>query len=361
MGEDVMLSPRQSATIAVCAFMVLTAATAQARVHGDVASFYSYDRATASGERFDKNALKAAHLTLPFGSIVNVVNRRNGKSVVVEINDRGPAKWTGRTIDLTRAAAKRIGMIEQGIVPVRLEVACVTRPQLNRAFLKLARLMEARAAVEPQAAQAVTAQTVTAQSVTAQSVTAQSVTAEESSEPAAFQVASAVATEITRPVAGIGNIFRTYVESLITLAGPHVRLTCPDGKPFPEPLLAVLRRAAVHFDSSVEVVSGFRPLAYNRAIYGNQCRRGRCRGDNSQHIRCMAADIRIPGVSTVDLHAWALRQSELGGVGRYRSDFIHVDIRARVHGDIVTWDWRARQRYARVARKHHHHRRYARA
>jgi len=346
-----MLSPRQSAAIAVCPFMVLTATTAQARVHGDVASFYSYDRATASGERFDKDALKAAHLTLPFGSIVKVVNRRNGKSVVVEINDRGPAKRTGRTIDLTRAAAKRIGMIKDGVVPVQLEVACVTRPQLNRAFLKLARLMEARATVEPQAAQAVTAQTVTAQPVTAA----------ESSEPAAFQVASAVATEITRPVAGIGNIFRTYVESLITLAGPHVRLTCPDGKAFPEPLLAVLRRAAVHFDSPVEVVSGFRPLAYNRAIYGNHCRRGRCRGDNSQHIRCMAADIRIPGVSTGDLHAWALRQSELGGVGRYRSDFIHVDIRARVHGDIVTWDWRARQRYARVARKHHHHRRYARA
>src|SRR5215216_2901027 len=260
-----MRLPCRRAAVAACACVALTQTAAQARTHGDVASFYSSGRLTASGERFDKTALKAAHRTMPFGSIVTVVNARNGKSVVVEINDRGPAKRTRRTIDLTREAAKRIGMINSGVVPVRLEVAQLTRSQLNRAFLKLSRLTEVRAAIEPEAARAET-------------------TGRAEDEPAPFQIASAIAGEITRPVAALGNIFKIYIESMIKPAGPHVRLTCPDGNPFPEALLVVLRRAGWDFDSEVEVVSGFRSLSYNRAIYNNRCRRGRCRGDGSQHI-----------------------------------------------------------------------------
>ena len=143
-----MLSLRQYTPVVICTLLVLTVTAAQARPHSDLASFYSSGRVTASGEKFDKAALKAAHLSLPFGSIVKVVNKRNGKSVVVEINDRGPAKWTRRTIDLTRGAARVIGMVKRGVVPVRLEVAHVTRPQLDRAFVKLARLIEAREAAE---------------------------------------------------------------------------------------------------------------------------------------------------------------------------------------------------------------------
>src|SRR6266487_4271008 len=86
--------------VTICTFMMLAATGVQARPHTDLASFYSSGRVTASGEKFEKAALKAAHLSLPFGSIVKVVNKRNGKSVVVEINDRGPAKRTRRTIDL---------------------------------------------------------------------------------------------------------------------------------------------------------------------------------------------------------------------------------------------------------------------
>ena len=126
--------------------MMLAATGVQARPHTDLASFYSSGRVTASGEKFDKAALKAAHLSLPFGSIVKVVNKRNGKSVVVEINDRGPAKRTRRTIDLTPGAARVIGMVKRGVVPVHLEVAQVTRPQLNRAFAKLTRMIEAKEA-----------------------------------------------------------------------------------------------------------------------------------------------------------------------------------------------------------------------
>jgi uncharacterized protein YcbK (DUF882 family) len=117
----------------------------------------------------------------------------------------------------------------------------------------------------------------------------------------------------------------------------------------------VLRRAAWEFDRPVEVISGYRSLIYNRAVYGNRRKgKGRYVGDASEHIRCRAADIRIAGVSPERLHAWALRQPELGGVGRYRSNFIHVDIRPRLRGRIVTWDWRGGRKLARRHHQRHH-------
>lgn len=87
------------------------------------ASYYADSLAgnpTASGERYDPLQLTAAHRTLPFGSIVDVV-RRDGRWVRVRITDRGPfAK--GRVIDLSRRAAEAIGMIEAGVVEVTLFV-----------------------------------------------------------------------------------------------------------------------------------------------------------------------------------------------------------------------------------------------
>jgi len=87
------------------------------------ASYYGdkfHGRATASGERFNQNALTAAHRTLPFGTKVTVTNLKNGKKVVVKINDRGPFSKS-RVIDLSKEAAKKIGMIQAGIVPVELQ------------------------------------------------------------------------------------------------------------------------------------------------------------------------------------------------------------------------------------------------
>jgi rare lipoprotein A len=78
--------------------------------------------ATASGERFNKNAFTAAHRTLPLQTRVRVTNKRNGKSVVVRINDRGPFGNKSRIIDLSEAAARVIGIIDAGVAPVRLEV-----------------------------------------------------------------------------------------------------------------------------------------------------------------------------------------------------------------------------------------------
>lgn len=89
-----------------------------------LASFYGakfHAKRTANGERFDNNALTAAHKTLPFGSRVKVINPRNGLSVIVRINDRGPFV-PGRIIDLSKAAASKVGLNHQGTFPVRLEI-----------------------------------------------------------------------------------------------------------------------------------------------------------------------------------------------------------------------------------------------
>jgi rare lipoprotein A len=77
---------------------------------------------TASGERFDKRKLTAAHRTLPLGTVVRVTNTKNGRSVVVRINDRGPYGGGKRIIDVSEAAARQLGMIDAGVVPVTVEV-----------------------------------------------------------------------------------------------------------------------------------------------------------------------------------------------------------------------------------------------
>jgi rare lipoprotein A len=85
------------------------------------ASYYWEDVHTASGERFNANAYTAAHKSLPFDTTVRVINLKNGKAVLVRINDRGPYV-RGRIIDLSRRAAQEIDMTRAGVVPVRVEV-----------------------------------------------------------------------------------------------------------------------------------------------------------------------------------------------------------------------------------------------
>ena len=77
-------------------------------------------RRTASGERFDPNDLTAAHAALPMGTLVEVSRPDSGRSVVVRINDRGPG--AGRILDLSEAAARRLGMIRDGTADVALQV-----------------------------------------------------------------------------------------------------------------------------------------------------------------------------------------------------------------------------------------------
>src|SRR5215207_11218834 len=91
---------------------------------GGLASWYGpgfYGKRTASGTVYTGTSLTAAHPSLPFGTLVRVTNLANRRTVVVVIDDRGPFV-RGRVIDLSAAAARRLGMIKKGVVPVRLEV-----------------------------------------------------------------------------------------------------------------------------------------------------------------------------------------------------------------------------------------------
>jgi rare lipoprotein A len=94
------------------------------------ASWYGewhHGRTTASGEIYDMNQLTAAHPSLPLGSKVLVTNLKNGESVEVRINDRGP-HVDGRIIDLSYAAAKKLGAVSGGTIPVRLQVISTPPP-----------------------------------------------------------------------------------------------------------------------------------------------------------------------------------------------------------------------------------------
>lgn len=101
--------------------LVAIAAAPQAQASGaqhGAASWYQHGKRTANGEAFNPNAMTAAHRSLPFGTLVRVVNAKNGRAVVVRINDRGPFVG-GRIIDLARAPARALGI--SGVARVRIE------------------------------------------------------------------------------------------------------------------------------------------------------------------------------------------------------------------------------------------------
>ena len=85
------------------------------------AAWYDLHGLTASGEPSNGSALAAAHRSLPFGTKVRVQNLANGREVVVRVNDRGPFTG-GRIIDVTRAAAEKLGMINAGVARVRVSL-----------------------------------------------------------------------------------------------------------------------------------------------------------------------------------------------------------------------------------------------
>lgn len=110
--------------IALAAFLNLSFTTRDGYTERGIASFYGkkfHGRATASGETFDMTAMTAAHKLLPFNTLLKVTNLKNDKSVYVRVNDRGPYIHR-RIIDLSKAAAERIGLVETGIAPVEIRV-----------------------------------------------------------------------------------------------------------------------------------------------------------------------------------------------------------------------------------------------
>lgn len=112
--------------LTILAFTPLNSVASSDRGHSlqGTASYYGgkfHGRKTASGERYNQEALTAAHKTLPLGTKVRVTNLRNGESVDVKINDRGPYH-KGRVIDLSKSAARELGMLGTGTAKVKVEV-----------------------------------------------------------------------------------------------------------------------------------------------------------------------------------------------------------------------------------------------
>jgi rare lipoprotein A len=101
------------AAVALASGVVLAASASTASAQCGRASWYALTSRTASGERMNPSALTAAHRSLPFGTKVRVTNKRNGKAVVVRINDRGPFVG-GRVIDVSKAAARQLGFVGAG-------------------------------------------------------------------------------------------------------------------------------------------------------------------------------------------------------------------------------------------------------
>ena len=126
----------------------LTTTTALAQSKGK-ASYYGnkfHGRRTSDGSRYHKDSLTCAHRTLPFGTLLKVRNQKNGREVVVKVTDRGPF-GPGRIVDLSMAAARAIGMVQQGVVPVE-----VTRVgHVNDSRLLLAQSDAAHETALPQA------------------------------------------------------------------------------------------------------------------------------------------------------------------------------------------------------------------
>lgn len=91
--------------------------SAQAAEQCGKASWYALTSQTASGEMMNPAKMTAAHKALPFGSKIEVVNRNNGRAVVVRINDRGPFVH-GRIVDVSKEAARQLGMVRSGVAPV---------------------------------------------------------------------------------------------------------------------------------------------------------------------------------------------------------------------------------------------------
>jgi rare lipoprotein A len=102
-------------------------AASPGQVQTGIASYYHdslHGNKTASGQIYDKRKMSAAHKRLPLGTKVKVTDTKTGRSIVVRVNDRGPF-IKGRIIDLSRRAARELGIIRRGITPVKVEILSV--------------------------------------------------------------------------------------------------------------------------------------------------------------------------------------------------------------------------------------------
>ena len=119
MGFQGMTFTRMAALAAAFVLSTTTLSSISEASQTGMASYYKSGKRTANGERFNPHGLTAAHRTLPFGTRVLVTNLKNGKSVIVRINDRGPFT-RGRVIDLSLGAAKVVDLTASGVAKVKV-------------------------------------------------------------------------------------------------------------------------------------------------------------------------------------------------------------------------------------------------
>ena len=118
------LTKAASGTLFFLAVLVMTLQVSAADLEKGIASYYAdslHGNLTASGEKYDKTAMTAAHRTLPFGTRVKVTNLDTGATAVLRINDRGP-HVKGRIIDVSGAAAKELDLLDSGTAEVTVEI-----------------------------------------------------------------------------------------------------------------------------------------------------------------------------------------------------------------------------------------------
>jgi rare lipoprotein A len=120
----IALSPKSEARLPASCAVPRLCVTSKEKGETGVASWYGQEfqgNTTASGEVYDLNGLTAAHLTLPLGTTIRVTNLKNSKKILLRVNDRGPHIGQ-RLLDVSWAAAKRLGFVRSGITRVRVEV-----------------------------------------------------------------------------------------------------------------------------------------------------------------------------------------------------------------------------------------------
>ena len=135
----IMISLPQQALCASNSRVQNRAVQVTQKVQYGIASWYGdreQGRLMASGEPFDENALTAAHRSLPFGTQVTVTNLQNGHSVTVRLKDRGPV-LASRLIDLSKAAAMRLGLLTHGLTRVQVRVVSLPPVKQNRTEKKM--------------------------------------------------------------------------------------------------------------------------------------------------------------------------------------------------------------------------------
>ncbi len=105
--------------LGLAASLAFTVTTLQAKTQTGIASWYQMGKVTANGEAYNPDGLTAAHRTLPFGTIVQVENLANGRTVRLRINDRGPFVG-GRILDVSRGGARQLGLMGSGTARVKV-------------------------------------------------------------------------------------------------------------------------------------------------------------------------------------------------------------------------------------------------